>query len=79
MLQRSPIRAPVTSTPASVRFSPNDAGSIGAADLGLPPRRVLARVGVAGLVRTAVVDAVGLLVARQAGRADGDRAGGRAA
>ena len=61
--QRSPITAPVTSTPSVVRFSPNIPGGDVAAELLRPPRRVLARVRVDRLVGTAVDAPVGLVVA----------------
>jgi hypothetical protein len=49
-----------------------------AAELVLPPRDVLARVGVDGLVRAAVVAPVGLLVAGHPGRRDRHRVAHRA-
>ena len=73
--QRSPIRAPETSMPAVVRFSPNVARPAGRGRVSVAPERVvLARVGVDGLVRPAVDGAVGLVVALEVDAAHGDRA-----
>src|ERR1700712_4229259 len=76
MRQRSPMRAPVTSTPARVRFSPNAAGSMGRRISAPPPAASPAGEREARLVGAAVVDAVGLLVARHAERADRHRPDG---
>ena len=79
--QRSPIRAPVTSTPDVVRFSPNMPLVRGPGQFGFPLVEVFARVDVDGLI----VAAVKLLIAdgvadqaaaetatHRAGRADHD-------
>ena len=63
--QRSPMRAPETSTPGGREILAEHGGLELAADQLAPERGVLARVGVDRLVGTAVVDLVGLLVAAE--------------
>src|SRR5687767_15770867 len=70
--QRSPMTAPVTSSPAVVRFSERPASEL-TAELGGPPVQILARVGVDGLVPAAVVTDVDDLVAGEAHPAVGWR------
>src|SRR6266851_334127 len=69
--QHSPTRAPVTSRPSVVRFSPKVPEAVA------PPIEVLARVRVHGLAIAAVDLAVGLIVAAHVDAAHRDAPGDR--